>query len=97
MKNSKLILSAIVLFVSLNLFSQVTIVTQNTSSQNACDGSACMDSTSTGLISNTSIYWASGAPNPAPGSIAIIQQGGYCISNLCAGIYTVTYTVNGSS
>lgn len=89
MKNVKLVLSVVVLFLSLNLFSQVNIITQNTSSPTLCDGSACMDSTTIGLISNTSIYWAGGG--------TILQQGGYCIYNLCAGTYTVTYTVNGSS
>ena len=89
MKNFKFVASVAVLFLSLNLFSQINIITQNTSSPNVCDGSACMDSTSIGLISNTSIYWSGGG--------SILQQGGYCISNLCAGTYTVTYSVNGSS
>lgn len=89
MKNFKLVLSTLAIFLSVNLFSQINIITQNTGSPNACDGSACLDSTSIGLISNTSIYWAGGG--------SIIQQGGYCIYNICAGTYTVTYTINGSS
>lgn len=89
MKNCKLIFSVAILFLSLNLFSQVNINTQSTSSPSTCDGSACIDSSSIGLISNISIYWTGGG--------AVIQQGGYCVYNLCAGTYMVTYVLNGSS
>jgi hypothetical protein len=89
MKNIKLVLSASLLFLSLNLFSQVNIITQNTTSPNACDGSAYMDSTAIASISESSIFWAGGG--------AILQQGGYYIINLCPGTYTVTFTNNGSS
>jgi hypothetical protein len=89
MKNIKLVISASLLFLSLNIFAQVNIITQNTTSPNACDGSACIDSSSVSLISNTSISWLGGG--------SVLQQGGYCIFNLCSGTYTVSYTINGSS
>jgi hypothetical protein len=89
MKNLKKVLFTSLFFISVNLFSQINIITQNTTSPTTCDGSACIDSSSVGLISNTSIYWA--------GNGSILQQGGYCVYNLCSGTYTVTYNVNGSS
>jgi hypothetical protein len=89
MKILKIILATLILSSSFNLISQINVTTQNTSSPASCDGSACFDSTAMNFINATSIYWA--------GSGAILQQGGYCIFNLCSGTYTVTYTVNGTS
>ena len=89
MKCLKLVLSALITIISIQVNSQISVVTQNTSAPAACDGSACLDSSATNLVSETSIYWAGGG--------AILQQGGFCIFNLCSGTYTVTYNVNGSS
>jgi hypothetical protein len=89
MKFLKLVLLALITIISIQVNSQISVLTQNTSAPAACDGSACLDSSATNLVSATSIYWAGGG--------AIIQQGGFCIFNLCSGTYTVTYNVNGSS
>lgn len=89
MKFLKLVLSALITVISIQVNSQISVLTQNTSSPASCDGSACLDSTATNFVSATSIYWAGGG--------AILQQGGYCIFNLCSGTYTVTYSVNGST
>ena len=89
MKFLKLVLLALTTIISIQVNSQISVLTQNTSAPAACDGSACLDSSATNLVSATSIYWAGGG--------AILQQGGFCIFNLCSGTYTVTYNVNGSS
>jgi hypothetical protein len=89
MKFLKLVLLALTTIISIQVNSQISVLTQNTSAPAACDGSACLDSSATNLVSATSIYWAGGG--------AILQQGGFCIYNLCSGTYTVTYNVNGSS
>ena len=89
MKFLKLVLLALITIISIQVNSQISVLTQNTSAPAACDGSACLDSSATNLVSATSIYWAGGG--------AILQQGGFCIFNLCSGTYTVTYNVNGSS
>ena len=89
MKFLKLVLLALTTIISIQVNSQIIVLTQNTSAPAACDGSACLDSSATNLVSATSIYWAGGG--------AILQQGGFCIFNLCSGTYTVTYNVNGSS
>ena len=68
---------------------QIIVNTTNTSSPNACDGSACLDSNAIANINATSIYWSGGG--------AVIQQGGYCVYNLCAGTYTVTYAIDSSN
>lgn len=84
MKNLKFLLLTLISVISLNLFSQVQVITQNTSTPNQCDGSAYIDSTALTFISSTSIWWA--------GNGTIIQQGGTVIYNLCPGTYTVNYT-----
>lgn len=89
MKFLKLVFSALITVISIQANSQISVLTQNTSSPASCDGSACLDSTANNLVNATSIYWAGGG--------AILQQGGYCIFNLCSGTYTVTYSVNGST
>lgn len=89
MKNFKLVLTALITIVSIQISAQINVLTQNTSAPSTCDGSACLDSTASNTVSATSIYWAGGG--------SILQQGGYCIYNLCTGTYTVTYTINGSS
>lgn len=87
MKNLKLILLTLLSVVSFNLFSQVGLITQNTTSPVLCDGSAQIDSVSATQIVLTSIYWA--------GNGAVIQQGGLYFGNLCPGTYTVTFTTTG--
>jgi hypothetical protein len=89
MKFLKLVLSTLITIITIQVNSQISVITQNTSAPAACDGSACLDSSATNLVNATSIYWA--------GSGAILQQGDFCIFNLCSGTYTVTYIVNGSS
>jgi hypothetical protein len=89
MKKFKLVLTALITIISLQVSAQISVITQNTSAPTTCDGSACLDSTASNTVSATSIYWAGGG--------AILQQGGYCILNLCSGTYTVTYTINGTS
>lgn len=68
------------MLIGFNSFAQQPVVTQNTSSPAACDGSAMLDST----IVATNIVWMGGG--------AIIQQGGTYVGNLCAGTYIVTYS-----
>jgi hypothetical protein len=89
MKNFKLILTALITIISIQVSAQISVITQNTSSPAICDGSACLDSSAVGVVNQTSIYWAGGG--------AILQQGTYCIDSLCAGTYTVSYTINGTS
>ncbi|MFM7299888.1 MAG: SprB repeat-containing protein, partial [Crocinitomicaceae bacterium] len=89
MKNFKLLLTSLITIVSVQVSAQINVLTQNTSAPFTCDGSACLDSTASNTVSATSIYWAGGG--------AVLQQGGYCIYNLCSGTYTVTYTINGTS
>ena len=73
----------------MGLNGQVTVNTVNTTSPNVCDGSACIDSNLIANIDPTTIVWA-GAGN-------VVQQGSYCIFNLCAGTYTVTFDLNGQN
>ncbi len=61
------------------LFAQ-SVYTQNASDSGSCDGSAFLDSS----IVATDIMWIEANTG--------IQTGGNWISNLCEGIYTVTYT-----
>jgi len=82
MKKFKLVLTALITIISLQVSAQISVITQNTSAPTTCDGSACLDSTASNTVSATSIYWAGGG--------AILQQGGYCILNLCSGTDTVT-------
>jgi hypothetical protein len=89
MKNFKLILTALITIISIQVSAQNSVITQNTSAPTSCDGSACLDSSAVGVVNQTSIYWAGGG--------AILQQGTYCIDSLCAGTYTVSYTINGTS
>jgi hypothetical protein len=89
MKKFKLILTVLITIISIQVSSQISVITQNTSAPAICNGSACLDSTAVGVVNQTSIYWAGGG--------AILQQGTYCIDSLCAGTYTVTYSVNGNS
>ena len=89
MNNFKLLLTSLITIVSVQVSAQINVLTQNTSAPTTCDGSACLDSTASNTVSATSIYWTGGG--------TIIQQGGYCIYNLCSGTYTVTYTINGTS
>ena len=89
MKNFKLILTALITIISIQVNAQISVITQNTSAPASCDGSACLDSSAVGVVNQTSIYWAGGG--------SILQQGTYCIDSLCAGTYTVSYTINGTS
>jgi hypothetical protein len=84
MKNLKFLLLILTSIISLNLFSQVVIITQNTTSPGVCDGSAYIDSMLIPFITPTSIWWS--------GNGSVIQQGGTFITNLCPGTYTVNYT-----
>ena len=61
------------------LFAQ-SVYTQNASDSGSCDGSAFLDSS----IVATDIMWIEANTG--------IQTGGFWISNLCEGTYTVTYT-----
>lgn len=89
MKKLNFIITATILFVSIQISAQISVVTQNTSAPTSCDGSACLDSVAVSNVNSTSIYWAGGG--------AILQQGSYCVDSLCSGTYTVTYIVNGNS
>jgi hypothetical protein len=89
MKNFKLILTVLITIISIQVSAQISVITQNTSSPTICDGSACLDSSAIGVVNQTSIYWTGGG--------AILQQETYCIDSLCAGTYTVSYTINGTS
>jgi len=89
MKNVNFILTALITIITIQVSSQISVITQNTSAPAICNGSACLDSTAVGVVNQTSIYWAGGG--------AILQQGTYCIDSLCAGTYTVSYTINGTS
>jgi len=89
MKTLNFLITATILFVSIQISAQISVVTQNTSAPTSCDGSACLDSVAVGNVNSTSIYWAGGG--------AILQQGSYCVDSLCSGTYTVTYIVNGNS
>ena len=89
MKKLNFLITATILFVSIQISAQISVVTQNTSAPTSCDGSACLDSVAVGNVNSTSIYWAGGG--------AILQQGSYCVDSLCSGTYTVTYIVNGNS
>jgi hypothetical protein len=61
---------------------QQVVTTVNTSDPAICDGAAYfVDSNN---VNSTSITWA--------GNGAIIQQGGYYVTGLCAGTYTISYT-----
>ena len=65
---------------SLTALAQPMINTQDVSNPNSCDGAAWfMDST----MNSTTIFWQ--------GNGAVLQQGGYGITGLCAGTYTVTF------
>jgi hypothetical protein len=89
MKTLKLLFAFFSFVLTTSLFAQNSVYTTNTSSPNACDGSACLDSMVLVNTSNTSIYWS--------GAGTVIQQGGSCVYNLCPGTYTVTYTINGQN
>jgi hypothetical protein len=81
MKN--ILLFSVLLFVtSFCAKAQQPVTTFNTTGPSICDGAAFfVDSNS---VSSTSIVWYGGG--------AILQQGGYSISGLCAGTYMITYT-----
>jgi hypothetical protein len=65
---------------SLTAIAQPIINTQDVSNPNSCDGAAWfMDST----MNSTTIFWQ--------GNGTVLQQGGYGITGLCAGTYTVTF------
>jgi hypothetical protein len=65
---------------SLTALAQPMINTQDVSNPNSCDGAAWFsDST----MNSTTIFWQ--------GNGTVLQQGGYGITGLCAGTYTVTY------
>lgn len=66
--------------ISITGFSQNLITTQDVSNPNTCDGAAWFNDST---INSTTIYWQ--------GAGTILQQGGYGITGLCAGTYTVTY------
>lgn len=84
----KIFLSALfVTFIGFtSLFAQNLVVTVGASSPNSCDGLAYI-SDSSAILNNTSIFWSSGG--------IVVQQGGYSLTNLCSGDYTVTYTNDG--
>lgn len=85
MKKLLLMLTVFLSVATTNFSSAQAVSAGNTTAPGVCDGYAVlMDSVN---VSPTSIYWAS--------SGAVIQQGGYYVSGLCAGTYTVTY-IDGS-
>jgi hypothetical protein len=83
----KIILGFFALILSASLNAQNYVNTSNTTSPNACDGYAWfMD---TVLLGSWDWYYAD--------SNAIIQSGGYELTNLCAGDYYLIVTENGVS
>lgn len=82
----KKLLLLVLLFIGISLnssvvFGQQVVTTVDSSSPNACDGSAVItDST----IYENSISWQ--------GNGTVYQTGGYFIDSLCPGTYVVTYT-----
>jgi hypothetical protein len=85
MKKLLFMLTVFLSVATTNFSSAQAVSAVNTTAPGVCDGYAVLvDSVN---VNPTSIYWAS--------SGAVIQQGGYYVSGLCAGTYTVTYT-NGS-
>jgi len=81
MKNLKLLFLTLFSLISLSVFSQTQVYTTQTSGPNICDGTAVIDTTN---INMTSIFWQ--------GMGAIINQGNYMVTGLCAGTYGVTFT-----
>ena len=85
----KNLLFLFLIFTTFEFYSQIVVITQNTTDPNSCNGSACLDSSAIANISATTVFWGNGG--------AVIQQGGYCAYNLCPGTYTVTYNYNGNT
>lgn len=72
----------ITLSTTLASFAQQVVSTVNTSGPSVCDGSAYfIDSNA---VNQTSITWYGGG--------AVLQQGGYSLTGLCPGSYTISYT-----
>lgn len=61
---------------------QQVVSTVNTSGPSVCDGAAYFIDSNT--VNSTSIAWY--------GNGVVLQQGGYNLTGLCAGTYTITYT-----
>jgi hypothetical protein len=80
-------LSITALFISAITFGQTNVSSWDTSSPNSCDGGACV--TDSINVTEVSIYWTGGG--------SVLQQGGYCLTGLCAGTYTVTYDFSGTT
>jgi hypothetical protein len=78
---SLLLLVSILMCTGLSFKSSAQVSAYNTSASGVCDGYAFLQDTIN--VSQTSVYWASAG--------AVIQQGGFYVSGLCAGTYTVTY------
>jgi hypothetical protein len=83
MKNLKLLFLTLFSIISLSVFSQTQVYTTPTSGPNVCDGTATLDSTT---VTTSNILWQ--------GMGMVVGQGGYYVSNLCPGTYTVTYVTN---
>jgi hypothetical protein len=72
----------ITLSTALASFAQQVVSTVNTSGPSVCDGAAYFIDSNT--VNQTSITWYGGG--------AVLQQGGYNLTGLCPGTYTITYT-----
>lgn len=72
----------ITLSTALASFAQQVVSTVNTSGPSVCDGAAYFIDSNT--VNSTSIVWY--------GNGAVLQQGGYNLTGLCAGTYTISYT-----
>jgi len=72
----------ITLSTALASFAQQVVSTVNTSGPSVCDGAAYFIDSNT--VNQTSITWYGGG--------AVLQQGGYNLTGLCPGTYTISYT-----
>jgi hypothetical protein len=81
----KILFSLSFIFMTVLAFAQNPIITQNTSSPAACDGTATIDSA---LVATNEVWMGGGA---------ILQTGGNSISGLCAGTYSVTFINSGGN
>jgi hypothetical protein len=82
-----LLLIFISFYVGLTSTASAQVSAYNTSASGVCDGYAFLQDTIN--VSQTSVYWATGG--------AVIQQGGFYVSGLCAGTYTVSYADSSST
>ena len=89
MKKLKRLFLTLFSVISLNVFSQMQLLTTNTSGPNMCDGTATLDCTN---VDTMSIIWQEFTQLPS-----VLPSGFPSISSLCAGNYVVTYlTTSGS-